>query len=94
MSYRVEFSSVAVKGLGKIPKKQRLMILSWIDESLNGCENPRAVHGGKQLQGTDCGWRWRVGSYRVLGQIGDDVLVIKVVRVGHRQGVYSNLPKL
>ena len=70
------------------------MILTWIKENLDGCENPRLVHGGKQLQGTDSGWRWRVGSYRVLGKIMDDVLQIKVVRIGHRQGVYGNLPKV
>ncbi len=94
MSYRVEFSGGAAKGLNKIPKKQRLMILAWIDENLNGCENPRAVHGGKQLQGTGCGWRWRVGSYRALGQIRGEALEIKVVRAGHRQGVYSNIPEM
>lgn len=37
---------------------------------------------------------WRVGSYRILGQILDDEIVINIVRVGHRQGVYGNLPKL
>ena len=94
MSYTVEFSGAAVKELKKIPKKQRLMILTWIKKNLDGCDNPRLVHGGKQLQGTDSGWRWHVGSYRVLGKIMDDVLQIKVVRVGHRQGVYSNLPKV
>lgn len=83
-----------MKGILKIPKKQRAMILSWIDANLNGCANPRAVSGGRQLQGTECGWRWRVGTYRVLAQIFDDRLVIRVVRAGHRQGVYANLPKM
>lgn len=94
MSYRVEFSGGALKGLSKIPKKQRLMILTWIKDNLDGCENPRSIHGGKQLQGADGGWRWRLGSYRILGKIKDDVLEIRVVRVGHRQGVYNNLPKI
>ena len=83
-----------MKDLEKIPKKQRLMILSWINENLSGCENPGNVHGGKRLQGTESGWRWRVGSYRILGRISDDALEIKVVRVGHRQGVYGNLPNM
>jgi len=94
MSYRVEWSKAAVKQLLKIPKKQRLILLSWVKDNLDGCENPRAVASGKQMQGTDSGWRWRVGSYRVLGHIEDDKLVISVVRVGHRQGVYNNLPKM
>ncbi|MBY4797544.1 type II toxin-antitoxin system RelE/ParE family toxin [Collinsella sp. AGMB00827] len=93
MTYKVEFAQPAVKSLRNIPKKQRLMILSWIHEHLHGCENPRMVHGGKQLQGTACGWRWRVGAYRILGQIQDEVLTILAVRIGHKQGVYKNLPK-
>mgnify|MGYP004486661671 CR=1 FL=1 len=94
MTYQVEWSRAAVKELLKIPKRQRLLLASWVKENLDGCENPRAVPGGKQMQGTDDGWRWRVGSYRVLGRIRDDVLEIKVVRVGHRQGVYKNIPKM
>lgn len=94
MSYRVEWSKNAAKQLLKIPKKQRMMILTWVNENLDGCSNPRFAPNGKQLEGTKNGWRWRVGSYRVLGKIEDDRLVITVVRVGHRQGVYSNLPKM
>ena len=94
MKWRVTFSKSATKDLLSIPKKQRLMILAWIKENLEDCENPRAVHDGKQLRGTRCGWRWRVGSYRILAQLLDDVIEIKIVRMGHRQGVYNNLPKL
>lgn len=94
MTYRVEWSKAATKQLLKIPKKQRLLLLSWVRENLDGCEDPRAVANGKQLQGTDCGWRWRVGTYRILGRIESGKLVVVVVRVGHRQGVYHNLPKM
>ena len=94
MKWRVTFSKSATKDLLNIPKKQRLMVITWIRENLNECENPRAVHDGKQLRGTKSGWRWRVGSYRILAQLLDDVIEIKVVRKGHRQGVYGNLPKL
>ncbi len=94
MTYHVEWSSNATKQLLKIPKKQRLLIVSWVKDNLDGCENPRGVGHGKQLQGTAAGWRRRVGTYRVLGTIEDDKLIITVVRVGHRQGVYSNLPKM
>lgn len=94
MNWRVEFTGNAAKQLTKIPKKQRLMVTAWIAEHLDGCENPRAIPGSKQLQGTESGWRWRVGSYRVLGRLDDGVLTIEVVRVGHRQGVYKNLPRM
>lgn len=33
-------------------------------------------------------WRIRIGDYRVLYEIGDDTLLVLVVRVGHRREVY------
>lgn len=93
MSFRVEWSRSATKDLLSIEKKQRLMIIKWVQENLEGCENPKAILGSKTLQGTKAGWRYRVGAYRLLTTINDGALVIDVVRVGHRQGVYKNLPR-
>ena len=36
-------------------------------------------------------WRIRVGNYRVLYEVRDDVLVVLVVRIGHRREVYRGL---
>lgn len=33
-------------------------------------------------------WRYRVGGYRIVADIEDDVLVILVVDVDHRSKVY------
>ena len=55
MSFSVEWSKAASKQLLKIPKKQRLIILSWVQEHLDGCEDPRLAPNGKQLQGTGSG---------------------------------------
>ena len=87
MSFGVEWSKAATKQLLSIPKKQRLIILSWVQEHLDGCEDPRRAPNGKQLQGTDSGWRWRIGVYRILARIEDGKAIIEVVRVGHRQSV-------
>lgn len=94
MSWRLVWSKKAQKQLLAIPKKQRLMILGWMTENVDGCENPRKVPNGKELANTDAGWRYRVGSYRVICEVRDGELVVKVVRVGHRQGVYSKIPKI
>lgn len=93
MSYEVEWSRSTAKELLSIEKKQRLMILKWVDDNLTSCENPKAIPGSKALKGTKNGWRYRVGSYRILATINEGKLLIEVVRVGHRQGVYKNLPK-
>jgi len=34
------------------------------------------------------GWRVRVGDYRVLYTINDDVLLVVVIQLGHRRDVY------
>ena len=94
MSFNVTWTKRAAKELLSIPKRQRLMIAKWVRENLEGCENPKAVPDSKAIQGSQQGWRYRVGSYRVLARIEEDELVIEVVRVGHRQGVYGNLPKM
>lgn len=94
MSYRVIWTKRATKQLLTIPKKQRLLIVGWAKRNLEGAENPKGLPEAKKIQGTKSGWRFRVGSYRILASIKDDDVSIEVVRVGHRQGVYENLPTL
>ena len=44
---------------------------------------------GKALTGTLGGlWRYRVGDYRIICDISEDILRILVVRVGHRSQIY------
>ena len=93
MSYEVEWTRRAARELLSIERKQRSMVVRWVETNLVGCDNPKAIPGSKQIQGTESGWRYRVGSYRILASIHEDRLLIEVVRVGHRQGVYGNLPK-
>lgn len=94
MAYQVRWTRAARKDLRDIPKKHRLLLALWVRDHLEGCENPRSIPHGKQLEGTKSGWRWRVGSYRLIGQIKDQELAILIVRAGHRQGVYRALPKI
>jgi mRNA interferase RelE/StbE len=50
-------------------------------------KNPRSP-GCRKLTGTDNDWRIRVGDYRVIYEIIDDIRVIRVNRVRHRREVY------
>ncbi len=94
MSYHVVWTKRAAKQLLSIPKKQRLMIVEWVRKNLDGASNPKSLDGARKLQGTKRGWRYRVGSYRILASIIDEEVKIEIVRVGHRQGVYENLPEM
>lgn len=86
--YKVEFSKDAADTLRKMDNSTSKMILKWINKNLQNCENPR-VHG-KGLTANKKGiWRYRVGNYRLLCNIKDDVLVILVLEVGHRSDIYK-----
>ncbi|WP_246078071.1 type II toxin-antitoxin system RelE family toxin [Rhodoglobus vestalii] len=50
-------------------------------------ENPRPP-GAKALQGRP-GFRVRVGDYRIVYTIQDDVLLVVVVTLGHRRDIYE-----
>ena len=50
--------------------------------------NPRP-RGCLKLKGDDELWRIRVGDYRILYTIQDDILTVMVVRVSHRKDAYS-----
>ena len=51
-------------------------------------EEPRH-RGCRKLEGEERTYGIRVGIYRIIYDIYDDILIIEVVRVGHRQGVYK-----
>ena len=59
-----------------------------LDEEIESLENPHAR--GKALTGSLGGlWRYRVGNYRVVCHIQAHVLVVLVVRIGHRRDIYK-----
>lgn len=86
--YRVEYSRTAVKQFKKMDKRIVAFIVAYIEDKLQGCENPRVY--GKSLQGNlHDKWRYRVGDYRILAKIEDSRLIIVVVEVGHRKDIYK-----
>ncbi|MCH7640464.1 MAG: type II toxin-antitoxin system RelE/ParE family toxin [Bacteroidetes bacterium] len=50
-------------------------------------EEPRP-RGTRQLTDEDNAWRIRVGQYRVIYEIQDDVLVVHVIRIAHPSKAY------
>jgi mRNA interferase RelE/StbE len=88
MGYSVQFSNKALKTLKKIDRNQARIILSWIEKNLENCDNPRSQ--GKALgYGLKGYWRYRVGVYRLIALIEDDILRIEIINVGHRNNIYK-----
>jgi mRNA interferase RelE/StbE len=87
MTWKIEFSDIADKEIAKLDKPVRKRILNWLDERLTDCDNPRLW--GKSLIGLhNEKWRYRVGDYRILCLIKDNIVTITVVSIAHRKEVY------
>jgi mRNA interferase RelE/StbE len=44
--------------------------------------------GVRKLSGVDKTYRIRIGDYRVVYEVSDEVLLVLVIRVAHRKDVY------
>lgn len=81
--YRVEVRPAALRALRKIDPKMRPRIEGAIALL---AEDPRPP-ASRPLTGR-AGYRVRVGDYRIIYTIEDDVVLIVVVTLGHRRDVY------
>lgn len=85
---KIVYTEKVLKQLKKLDKSISSRIVDYMDEVAK-LEAPRSR--GKSLVGNLIGlWRYRVGDYRILCRIIDDELLIMVVEIGHRKGVYNN----
>ena len=82
--YRIELRPAAVRALRKLdpPVARRLQAAIALL-----AEDPRPP-ASRPLRGRPA-WRVRVGDYRVIYTIEDDVLLIVGVTLGHRRDVYD-----
>jgi len=88
MPYRVIYSKYAEKYLDKIPKNISARLVGWLDEHIDGKDNPRLY--GKRLKGKlKDYWRYRVGDYRIICDIMDKELLVLALSIGARGDVYK-----
>jgi mRNA interferase RelE/StbE len=84
-SYRVLIKPSAAKEIEAVgQKRDRRGIVASI---LALADDPRPA-GCEKLAGQTDRYRIRIGRFRVVYSIGDDELVVLVVRVAHRKDVY------
>ena len=85
MGYAVDFTTGAAKEIRKLDPGVRRRILSSIAE----LETDPRPKGCRKLAGEQNAWRIRIGDFRVLYEIQDNILTVTVVRVAHRRDVYK-----
>jgi mRNA interferase RelE/StbE len=63
-------------------------ITRFLFERVARLEDPRSI--GEALKGSELGemWKYRVGGYRIIASIEDNLVTILVVRIGNRREVY------
>ena len=83
--YQVIVTKTAEKQLDKIPNNYYILITTKLKKLVF---DPRPS-GCKKLVGYEHIYRIRVGSYRVIYTIDDNILIVEVIKVGTRQSVYD-----
>ena len=82
--YRIELRPAAVRALRKLDPQIRHRIHGAIALL---AQDPRPP-GARALRGRP-GFRVRVGDYRIIYTVTDDVLLVVVVTLGHRRDIYD-----
>ena len=85
-NYSIVLSKKAQKQLDKFSDSIAFPILEQIAQLEI---NPRP-EGVKKLKGSSDAYRIRIGNYRVIYEIVDNLLIIDVITIAHRKDVYEN----
>jgi mRNA interferase RelE/StbE len=82
--YRLVFKPSAERAFLALSKD----VQKRLDKRLLSLQDDPRQPGVKALAGEPGVFRLRVGDYRILYEIHDDVLLVLVVKIGHRREVY------
>lgn len=85
MAYSIEYARDALKTLARMPRNARELLVSKI-EGL--ARDPFGAANVRQLAGQP-GYRLRVGDWRVIYDVDSGRVVVRVLKVGPRGGVYE-----
>ncbi len=89
MAWRVELQRDAERDLDKLSRDNAHRILRFLHERLAKLDDPRSIGEALKGKGFKDFWRYRVGDYRIIADIEDDLVRILVVRIGHRREIYN-----
>lgn len=83
-TYTVRYKQSTQKELERLPAK----IVERIRAAIRDLADDPRPHGSIKLKDYENTYRIRVGSYRVVYEIYDDVVVVLIVQIAHRKDVY------
>ena len=82
--YEVRIRKSAIKQLSNLPSKEAL----WLSKELNKLGNDPRPSGCRQLQGYKNLYRIRVGNYRAIYTVDEEILIVEVTQIGARKDIY------
>lgn len=85
MRYSVQIKPSAEKSFAKLNKSEQIKIL----KALESLENNPRPKGVKKLKSSLSLYRIRTGNYRIIYSIDNDIVLITVVKIGHRKEIYK-----
>ena len=88
MAWQIEFDPAAAKELRKLDRPVQQRLLGFLRLRVAPLEDPRSI--GEALAGERLGafWKYRVGDWRLICDIQDERIVVRVLRLGHSREVY------
>ena len=88
MDWQVSFDPAAERELKKLDPQIARRILRFLFERVAASADPRRL--GAALKGSRLGefWKYRIGDYRAIARIEDEMMLVLVVRIGNRREVY------
>ena len=88
MAWRLEFDPDALKDLKRLDKPVQTRIVQFLRARIADSDDPRAI--GEALRGATLGsyWKYRVGDWRIICDIQDTRIIVRVLRVGNRREIY------
>lgn len=88
MVWKIEFDPESEREPSRLDPQIARRILIFLRDRIASLDDPRSI--GEALKGSQLGefWKYRVGDWRIIANIEDDVLRILIIRLGNRREVY------
>ena len=86
--WTIDYEEKAAQELAKLDRQTAKRIKKYLDTRIATDEDPRRF--GEPLAENLSGlWKYRIGDYRVIADIQDELVLVLVVRIGHRRKIYG-----
>ncbi len=88
MAWQIEFDPDALKDLRKLDKPIQIRLVGFLRTRVSSLTNARDI--GEVLSGQRLGsyWKYRVGDWRIICDVQDQKILVRVLRIGNRREVY------